>query len=188
MNKDHPKSRNPLVSNCYWVVPGKFLAGEYPRNLDDHSSKTKIAALLNLGITNFIDLTETKDGLKPYADIVEELSGGEASVQRFPVPDVFSSTFYGSNARHILNQIDSIIEKNGIVYLHCWGGIGRTGTIVGCWLVRQGYSGSVALIRLRELWAECPKSLTRKSPETEGQEQYIINWKEPKADSHAGEA
>ena len=184
MNKDHPKSRNPLVSNCYWVVPGKFLAGEYPRNLDDRSSKAKITALINIGITSFIDLTEAQDGLEPYADIVEELSGGEASVQRFPVPD-YSVPRSQNQTLDILNHIGSIIEKNGIVYLHCWGGIGRTGTIVGCWLVRQGYSGSAALIRLRELWAECPKSLTRKFPETEGQERYIINWKEPKADSFA---
>ena len=24
------------------------------------------------------------------------------------------------------------------VYVHCWGGVGRTGTVVGCYLVRQG--------------------------------------------------
>lgn len=28
------------------------------------------------------------------------------------------------------------------VYVHCYGGIGRTGTVVGCWLVRHGLSGA----------------------------------------------
>ncbi len=29
---------------------------------------------------------------------------------------------------------------NGAVYVHCWGGVGRTGTVVGCWLLRHGYA------------------------------------------------
>jgi hypothetical protein len=33
------------IEHCYWGVPGKFLAGEYPRNLDPHSSARKIKAL-----------------------------------------------------------------------------------------------------------------------------------------------
>ena len=31
------------------------------------------------------------------------------------------------------------------MYLHCWGGVGRTGTVVGCWLVRHGRTGDEAL-------------------------------------------
>jgi hypothetical protein len=71
---------------------------------------------------------------------------------------------------------DYIKEK--IVYLHCWGGVGRTGLIVGCWLARHGYKGQAALDRLRGLWQNCPKSTHRKSPETGEQEQYIISWEE----------
>ncbi len=46
------------IENCYWVAPGKLLAGEYPRNLDDESSPDKIARLIDAGISAFIDLTE----------------------------------------------------------------------------------------------------------------------------------
>ena len=31
------------------------------------------------------------------------------------------------------------------VYLHCRGGIGRTGTVLGCYLVRQGQTAEEAL-------------------------------------------
>jgi hypothetical protein len=40
--------------------------------------------------------------------------------------------------RMILDLIDSELTDGGAVYLHCYGGIGRTGTVVGCWLVRHG--------------------------------------------------
>ena len=79
----------------------------------------------------------------------------------------------------ILDAIDYHIEQGHIVYLHCWGGVGRTGVIVGCWLARHGYKGQAALDRLQNLWRKCPKSAYRNSPETREQEQYILRWEEP---------
>ena len=32
------------IENCYWVVPGLLLAGEYPRNYDEESSQAKVMA------------------------------------------------------------------------------------------------------------------------------------------------
>lgn len=40
--KTHPKP----IENSYWVVPGKFLAGEYPRDYDEESSQATINALV----------------------------------------------------------------------------------------------------------------------------------------------
>ncbi|MBA3406233.1 MAG: dual specificity protein phosphatase family protein [Gemmatimonadaceae bacterium] len=31
------------------------------------------------------------------------------------------------------------------IYVHCWGGVGRTGTVVGCYIVRHGRTGDDAL-------------------------------------------
>jgi len=77
-----------------------------------------------------------------------------------------------------LDAIDKHIQKQRIVYLHCWGGIGRTGVIVGCWLARHGWHGKSALLRLQELWQQCPKSAYCSTPQTNEQIQYIINWEE----------
>ena len=33
----------------------------------------------------------------------------------------------------ILDSLDTAIADEHTIYLHCWGGIGRTGTVVGCW-------------------------------------------------------
>jgi protein-tyrosine phosphatase len=160
------------IENSYWVVPGRFLSGEYPRGIDEEYSRVKINALANAGITVFIDLTDNNDNLLPYSYLLET-----AIHMRFPIRDVSIPASTDVTAA-ILDTIDHHIEQGGMVYLHCWGGIGRTGVIVGCWLARHGFQGEAALVRLRELWKHCPKSVYRLSPETEEQEQYIVAWKE----------
>lgn len=74
---------NRPIEHCYWVAPGKFLAGEYPRNQDNDSSILKIEALEAAGASSFIDLTEKDEELLPYSALLET-----ASYQRFPIRDV----------------------------------------------------------------------------------------------------
>lgn len=162
------------IKHCYWVSSGKLLAGEYPRDIDNESSVEKINALVKAGITAFIDLTGEHEGLLPYSGMLDAVS-----YQRFPVEDL-SVPESVEVTTAILNSIDNHISQGRTVYLHCWGGVGRTGTIVGCWLARHGLEGLAAFDRLQELWMQCPKSAYRHSPETEEQKQYILQWKEPK--------
>lgn len=161
---------NKPIENCYWVIPGKLLAGEYPRDKDEASSRAKLDALLGAGVAAFIDLTEEIDGLLPYAGLA-----GAASCQSFPIPDV-SVPDSPDTTVAVLDAIDHHLESGRIVYVHCWGGVGRTGVIIGCWLARHGRTGAEALAHLRRLWQQCPKSAYRQSPETREQEQYILNW------------
>ena len=37
--------------NCYWLVPGQIIAGEYPRDLDEASSRKKMDSILAAGVT-----------------------------------------------------------------------------------------------------------------------------------------
>jgi protein-tyrosine phosphatase len=159
------------IENCYWVVPGRLLAGEYPRNKDSESSQEKINSLLRSGVKAFVDLTEENEGLMPYANLILE-----AYHYRFPIRDVSTPESEGFT-QAILDTIDHHMSKGELVYIHCWGGVGRTGVIVGCWLAQQGISGKVALTQLREMWQQCPKSVFRQSPETAQQEHYILEWK-----------
>jgi protein-tyrosine phosphatase len=159
------------IKNCYWVVSGKLLAGEYPRNKDEVSSPDKINSLLSAGITAFIDLTHENDRLLPYHGLM-----GNISHHRFPIRDG-SIPENKALTDTILDTIDSCISQRQLVYVHCWGGSGRTGLIVGCWLVRHGLAGTAALDRLKELWQQCPKSQNKGSPDNKEQEQYILNWR-----------
>lgn len=173
-------TQTPL-ENSYWILPGKFLAGEYPRTLDEDSSISRIKALLKSDVGVFIDLTTPANGLKPYRDIVN-LIDGKIECCTFPIPDV-SIPGSRQTTRDVLDLIDNSLAQGKGIYLHCWGGIGRTGTIVGCWLARHGFAGSAALEKLSSLWRWCPKSRHRQSPETEEQRNYILTWNEDASDS-----
>lgn len=161
------------IDNCYWVDPGRLLAGEYPGDVDDESAQRKLARLTDAGVTAFIDLTEAGE-LRPYAHWLETVA-----YERFPIPDVSVPDSPAATVA-ALDAIDRHIAGGRVVYVHCWGGVGRTGLIVGCWLARHGHDGADALTRLRELWRSCLKSRDRKSPETPEQEQYVRDWKEPR--------
>jgi protein-tyrosine phosphatase len=81
--------------------------------------------------------------------------------------------------RAVLDEIDSALAAGRKVYLHCWGGIGRTGTVVGCYLIRHGHSGRDALKQMAEWWKDVPKSrIWLHTPETTQQMDFILNWKE----------
>ena len=158
------------INNCYWVLPGKLLAGEYPRTKDEASSERKLAALSKAGVNVFVDLTEAGE-LAPYADCV-----AKATHHRFPIRDV-SVPSSVELTTEVLNTIDEHVERGALVYVHCWGGVGRTGVIVGCWLARRCGSGEQALRRLAELWRACPKSTHKPStPETPEQIEYVRKW------------
>lgn len=161
------------IDNCYWVVPGSFLAGEYPRNLDEPSSIEKLAALKEGGIDLFIDLTEDGD-MMPYS---QWLDPDTQTHRRFPIRDVNVPSSPELTSA-ILDTIDDSLAAGKTVYVHCLGGIGRTGTIVGCWLSRHGHAGDAALDRLKVLWEDCPKSAWTRSPETEAQRRYVRLWNE----------
>jgi protein-tyrosine phosphatase len=162
------------IEHCYWVIENKLLAGEYPRTKELASSKKKLSALVRAGVSLFVDLTEENE-LLSYSDMLKGYKG--VSHLRFPIRDV-SIPRSPKFTTAILDAIDAGMSNGGMVYVHCWGGVGRTGVVIGCWLARNGSMGESALLRLRQLWQHCPKSRTRQSPETAEQEGYIIGWKE----------
>jgi len=163
------------IEQSYWVIPGRFLAGEYPGARDRDSAIEKLRLLVDAGVTAFVDLTTEADGLDPYETLLTEVSGTSARRYAFPIPDV-SIPDSDSLTQVALDLIDGKLAAGEIVYVHCWGGVGRTGTIVGCWLARHGHHGDAALQRLAALWSACPKSKHKDSPETEAQRRYIREW------------
>ncbi len=168
----------PLVQ-CYWVLPGRFLAGEYPAHMDRPQPEQRLDALLKAGIDAFFDLTERGE-LEPYYPVLEEraaLRRSEVHYRRFAIPD------YGlpsrDQMRALLDAIDSSLEGGRNLYLHCWGGVGRTGMAVGCYLVRRGHSGDSALGQILA-WRQSLAVFMYypRSPETEEQAGFVRNWSE----------
>jgi predicted protein tyrosine phosphatase len=167
------------VSESYWVEPGRLLAGEHPAKFDEEQTRSRVDAMIEAGINTFIDLTQPHETF-PYTLILAEeakVYGVEAAHHRFPIGDFGLPTPQRMNA--ILDKIDQSLRDNRKIYLHCWGGIGRTGTTVGCYLVRQGKTAEAALEQLAAWWRGVPKSLYHpSSPETQDQVNFIRTWTE----------
>ena len=80
----------------------------------------------------------------------------------------------------ILNEIDGALADGHRVYIHCHGGLGRTGMAVGCYLVRHGSTGPHALRRIQACWQSMPgRRFMPISPETPAQVRFVLDWREP---------
>ncbi|KPK58669.1 MAG: protein-tyrosine phosphatase family protein [Gammaproteobacteria bacterium] len=168
-------------TNTYWVEPNRLLAGEYPASTRPELAMPRLESYLECGITDFIDLT-TPGELDPYEDLLHELGRArqlQVDYLRLPIVDM-SIPEDPANMTRILDEIDQRIDTGGTVYVHCWGGIGRTGTVIGCYLVRQGLTGESALGQLARLWPQMEKSAWYEStPQTPEQFDYVRRWREP---------
>lgn len=134
--------------NCYWLVPGVLLAGEYPRTPEEASSRTKLRATLQAGVRHFVDLTEAHEGLLPYDGLLSEEAaarGLTVSHERHAIRDLEVPTDADA-LRVLLARLRA--PREGATYVHCWGGIGRTGTVVGVWHVHRDHSPEAALERI----------------------------------------
>jgi hypothetical protein len=167
--------------NCYWLAP-RLLAGEYPGAITRADALPRLRAILDAGVTFFLDLTEPGE-LAPYAALLAEAAGARRPAphyRRMPVRDLDVPP--PGQMAAILDSLDEALAEGETVYLHCWGGIGRTGTVAGCWLVRHGASGSAALVTVAERFATVGKAYrVPRSPETDEQVAYILGWKQPGA-------
>jgi hypothetical protein len=164
--------------NTYWVVPRQFLAGEYPGDKDRVKARKKINQFLAAGVRHFVDLTECGE-LVPYDSILSEEARNAsitATYQRFPIRD----NSVPSDSEHlaeILFAIDRRIREGGAVYLHCWGGVGRTGLVVACWLQEHGRTPDDALAELSAKWSTVEKIYRKpESPETPTQVDWVRIW------------
>ena len=178
----------PPIPDSYWIpfiqLPtrqrpstGRLLAGEYPSAKNPDVAISKIAHFLYAGVTTFLDLTEAGEyHLRPYARSLKELAytrGQTVTHQRLSIPDMDIPDT--AHMKTILDTIDQVLGQDETVYVHCYGGIGRTGTVIGCWLVRHGLTGEEALSHIAD-WRKGTPDGHRASPETEAQRQMVLDW------------
>ena len=178
------KAETRPIPESYWVETGRLLAGEYPGQFDGELTRKRIDALLEAGFDTFIDLTRP-DEILPYTQaLFDEAKAYEIEVEhyRFPIRDFGLPTPEQMNS--LLDRIDERLRAGHKLYVHCWGGIGRTGTTVGCYLVRRGRTGEEALKQLAQWWKKVPKSHYHpQSPETQAQADFIRDWAEHEANA-----
>lgn len=60
------------------------------------------------------------------------------------------------------------------------GGVGRTGTVIGCYLIRNAYSSPEKIINTIDYLKRTTSIANRSSPETDEQTLFILNWSKNK--------
>ncbi|MFW5952203.1 MAG: protein-tyrosine phosphatase family protein [Gemmatimonadota bacterium] len=169
------------IPNSYWAVDEHLLAGEYPGAKNGADGRAKLRALLESGVRLFIDLTEEGESrLVPYEGLLRETAtelGVSARYRRHGIPDM-SVPRSAADMEAILDELDEARATGTLAYVHCWGGTGRTGTVVGCHYRRHGASGEEALMEVRRRWSTMEKAPMRPngSPETAAQRRYVREW------------
>lgn len=168
-------------SRSYWVIDGRLAGGAYPFASTVEAGRNVLDRIVASGVDAFVDLTQAGDPraweseLIPYAPYLE---GRGVVVRRHPIRDMDVTT--PPLAAETLDSVDWLLAEGRTVYVHCYGGIGRTATILGCWLMRHGYADAdTVLDTLTDLRRQdLPRGHWR-APQTEQQRLFVVHWSEP---------
>jgi protein-tyrosine phosphatase len=132
-------------------LPGKRGAStRYPGHTYRRDTADDLAAMRAMGVVRLILLVEDRE-LEAWGDpaIVALGSRAGVDVRRHPMADGSPPASVAAMDR-ILDEIDGA-RASGDVVVACMGGVGRTGTVAACALVRAGSSARQAIDAVRAL-------------------------------------
>jgi protein-tyrosine phosphatase len=151
-------------------LPGKKGAsGRYPGHVYERDAADDLAAMHRMGVVRLVLLVED-DELERWSDprLVELGDAAGVEVRRHPIPDG------GAPSVEAMDIIQAEVDEaraGGDVAVACMGGVGRTGTVAACALVRAGLTPAAAIARVREV--RHPEAV-----ETREQERLVRTYRE----------
>mmetsp|Transcript_35444 Transcript_35444/g.90718 ORF Transcript_35444/g.90718 Transcript_35444/m.90718 type:complete len:357 (+) Transcript_35444:311-1381(+) len=189
---------------CNWVIKRHMLAGAYPASLDDRDTEDILSTLLEAGVTTFVclqaevslEVTESSwrsgRGLRPYIKDAQRILShahalGNARITQPKIDFLHLSIIDGSVTSdeamtRLRDDCCARILRGEVLYIHCWGGHGRTGTLV-CLILSMLYGmGAPSALHLCQAYHDTrsyPQHV--KSPQTpiqRAQVQRIIDSRE----------
>ena len=123
-----------VVPNFSWMIEKRLAGVSYPRSED------AFVLLRKLGVQALLSL--------PEESVSEELlSKYQMQWEHLPVTDFTAPTL--EQVEQAVTIIDGFLEQGLAVAVHCRAGLGRTGTILACYLVAQGRSANDATKHVR---------------------------------------
>lgn len=124
-----------ILPHFSWLVENQLAALSYPESED------ALTLLWKMGIRALLNLAEVPlpgEILKKVGIVTEHI----------PIVDFTAPTRH--QVEQALAMIHLCLDRNMPVAVHCVAGLGRTGTILACYLVGQGISADQAITTIRQ--------------------------------------
>ena len=124
-----------ILPNFNWLFEGSLAAMAYPLAEEAFTAlhEKGIRAILNLAEEAYLYVTPARIGMQ---------------TRHIPVLDFSAPTLL--QAQESVAMISSCLERHHPVAVHCLAGLGRTGTILACYLVATGTPAGSAIMRIRQ--------------------------------------
>jgi hypothetical protein len=178
-----------------WVILDRLMVGAYPSSFDDTENEAILSGILECGISTFVCLqleyqhgvseAQWRSGvsLRPYIEDAMEICEKERGTGRLVSPENFKFLHHGivdcgtttdSTVLELAVDICFRLLADEVIYLHCWGGHGRTGTVVAVALgLMYNLPPSEALARTQLYHDLRVCSLNVPSPQTPQQRRQV---------------
>ncbi len=167
-----------FISRFYEADANKLYASATPSSLNTEERTKNLNFILSKEIQVIVNLMEEHEinhDFELFFDYAPEFEKSGIESVRFPIEDINIPKSY-EYATEILDFIDGKINEGKKVLVHCWGGIGRTGTIVGCYLLRHQLAEPSNVIAVIDNLRKNTATNDRYSPETFLQINFVKNF------------
>ena len=148
-----------MLFNFNWLISDRIAGSGQIGGSDARELINDLDQLQEYGIRAVVSLTT----LSLDRDVLRDR---DIAYLHLPVEDMQPPTL--EEVVEFMGFITDVEQQGRPVVVHCGAGLGRTGTMLACYLVHQGKSTEDSLITLRQIR---PGSV-----ETLGQEQSIENY------------
>ena len=145
-----PASRGP--GGFSWLVPGRLAGTPWPGVV--HDMDVDLKALRRCGVTMLITLTE-----KDFPQDVLARHG----LRNFHLPVYDNEPPTVAQIQMLLARMSGALRRGEVLAVHCLAGLGRTGTVLAAWLVREGLTAEEALRRVRLIDAQYVQSASQEA-------------------------